>query len=110
LPARIGADSSARQSHTIIGFTIATIVFGSLSFIAAVFALYVDGISETGQGQGLENWGHIVVYVAWISLGLSLPFIVMAFSINPLVENAWSKRKKPESRGDFSKFSITGWL
>jgi len=72
------------------------------------FALDVTAFPKQ-DGANAWKMGHIVVYVAGISLSLSLPFIAIAFSINPLVESAWFKGKKPKGRGSFNKSSIRGW-
>ena len=104
--ARIGAEASNKQSNTIMVFTVATIVFGSLSFVAAFFALNVTAFPKQADGTTTAwNLGHLVGYVAGISIGLSLPFIAIAFSINPLVETAWSREKRLQDNRPRSKWS-----
>src|SRR5439155_3235922 len=51
------------------------------------------------------NLGHLVGYVAGVSISLSLPFIAIAFSINPLVETAWPGEQRLKVKGRKSKWS-----
>lgn len=91
---RRGADAAAKQSNTIMVFTLATIVFGSLSFAAAFFALNVTVFPKLADGITTTwNLGHIVGYVSGVSLALSLPFIVIAFMINPIADTVWPRNK-----------------
>jgi Mg2+ and Co2+ transporter CorA len=48
--ARIGVESGAKQSNTIMVFTVATIFFGSLFFVAAFFALNVTAFPKQADG------------------------------------------------------------
>jgi hypothetical protein len=97
--ARIGADEASKQNSVIMFFTIVTIIFGSLSFVTALFALNVTAFPKQWQ------LGHIVGYVVGISFGLSIPFIVVAFTINPLLElSGWQERK-----GRFKEKASISW-
>jgi Mg2+ and Co2+ transporter CorA len=92
--ARIGADEASKQNSVIMFFTIVTIIFGSLSFVTAFFALNVTAFPKQEDGSTAWQLGHIVGYVVGISFGLSMPFIVVAFTINPLLElSGWKERK-----------------
>jgi Mg2+ and Co2+ transporter CorA len=104
--ARIGVESGAKQSNTIMVFTVATIVFGSLSFIAAFFALNVTTFPKQADGITTAwNLGHVVGYVAGLAIALSLPFIVIAFMINPIAETVWSTEKVEKQQGPKSKWT-----
>jgi hypothetical protein len=88
------ADETARQGNTIMFFTIVTIIFGSTSFVTAFFAL---NITVFPKKDGVTAWklGHIVGIVAGVSIGLAVPFVLVAFMINPIKEFS-DKRRRPD--------------
>lgn len=91
--ARKGAEVTARQGNTIMFFTIVTIIFGSLSFVTTFFALNVSAFPPGKNDATSWKLGHIVGYVAGISVGLAIPFVLIAFTINPILEfSEWRKR------------------
>lgn len=101
--ARRGVEESAKQGRTIVLFTIATIIFGSLSFVSTFLALDVSafppGKSSNGSnGSNGTSWklGRIVGYVAGISFGLAIPFVGAAFAINPTLQFWDRKRRRRE--------------
>ena len=94
--ARIGADATAQQGNTILFFTIVTIIFGSLSFVTTFFALNVSVFPPSQQNAW--NLGHIVGYVAGISIGLATPFVLIAFTINPILELSKWRERHQESK------------
>ena len=91
--ARKGAEETARQGNTIMFFTIVTIIFGSLSFVTAFFALNISAFPPGQQPATPWKLGHIVGYVAGISIGLAIPFVLIAYAINPILElSEWRER------------------
>ncbi|KAI1778867.1 hypothetical protein F4818DRAFT_437668 [Hypoxylon cercidicola] len=105
LEARFAGDQAviaAKQGQTIMVFTIVTIVFLPMSFIAAFFAI------------NLEEWGggrltipYVSKYMFGIGLGISIPLIAMAFAVTDLSDAArelatgswWLSSWKKRSRG-----------
>ncbi|KAF2727552.1 hypothetical protein EJ04DRAFT_517173 [Polyplosphaeria fusca] len=82
---REGAVATARQGNTMLVFTIVTIIFLPLSFMASFFALDVTAFPQDSKGQ--TNWPlHTVGGLLFgISFAVSIPFIIIAFSVQPMV-------------------------
>ncbi|KAI1635964.1 hypothetical protein F4809DRAFT_641949 [Biscogniauxia mediterranea] len=84
LEARFAGDQAviaAKQGQTVMVFTIVTIVFLPLSFIAAFFAI------------NLEDWAATPLTIAYVSkymfgigLGISIPLIAMAFKVTDIAD------------------------
>ena len=72
--ARDHAAIAARQGQTIMMFTVVTIIFLPMSFIAAFFAINFD---DWGGGLTL---GYVSKYMFGIGLGFSIPLIAMALA------------------------------
>lgn len=89
LEARFARDQAviaARQGQTIMVFTIVTIIFLPMSFIAAFFAINFD------DWNGTLTIGYVSKYMFGIGLGISVPLIAMAFTVNDIfdaVQNAF---------------------
>ena len=79
--ARDQAAFSSRQGQTIMVFTIVTIVFLPMSFIAAFFAIPVREFSNDAGSPSLP-----LAYVAKIMFGIgfaiSIPLVALAFSVD----------------------------
>ncbi|KAJ0115642.1 uncharacterized protein J7T55_010465 [Diaporthe amygdali] len=80
------AEETARQGKTLMVFTVVTIIFLPLSFMAAFFAINIDifPINEDGK---LE-FGYILKYMLSISLTLAIPFVLLALRINDVKQAA----------------------
>ncbi|KIW67200.1 hypothetical protein PV04_06467 [Phialophora macrospora] len=76
------ADETARQGNTIMFFTIVTIIFGSASFVTAFFALNVTMFPKDKNGATI-----------WSVIGVALPFVLIAFMINPIKEFSDKRRR-----------------
>ncbi|KAI5922265.1 hypothetical protein F4810DRAFT_711628 [Camillea tinctor] len=84
LEARFAGDQAliaAKQGQTVMVFTIVTIVFLPMSFIAAFFAI------------NLEDWAATPLTIAYVSkymfgigLGISIPLIAMAFKVTDIAD------------------------
>jgi Mg2+ and Co2+ transporter CorA len=96
--ARKGAEETAKQGNTIMFFTIVTIIFGSLSFVTTFFALNVSAFPPGQQNPSPWKLGHIVGYVAGISVGLAIPFVLIAFTINPILEISKQRKRHGERK------------
>ncbi|OAL35995.1 hypothetical protein AYO20_04656 [Fonsecaea nubica] len=73
------AEETARQGNTIMVFTIATIVFFPLSFIAAFFAINIVEFPKDPDGLHL---GYVSKYMFSISAAIIIPLILIAFNVN----------------------------
>ncbi|KAK3367958.1 hypothetical protein B0H63DRAFT_405147, partial [Podospora didyma] len=82
--ARDQAISAARQGQTILVFTIVTIIFLPMSFIATVFTI------------NFQEWGdqltipYVSKYMFGISLAVSIPLVVMALTVADVVRTVKS--------------------
>jgi len=72
--ARDHAAIAARQGQTVMMFTVVTIIFLPMSFIAAFFAINFE---DWGGGLTL---GYVSKYMFGIGLGFSIPLIGMALA------------------------------
>jgi Mg2+ and Co2+ transporter CorA len=90
--ARDQAAVGARQSQTIMVFTIVTIIFLPLSFIAAFFAINITEFPRNEQGPSLPL-GYVSKYLFGIGLAVSIPLIVLALRLDDIVE-AWRYFRK----------------
>ncbi|CZR55147.1 related to ankyrin repeat protein [Phialocephala subalpina] len=90
--ARDQAEVGARQSQTIMVFTIVTIVFLPLSFIAAFFAINIREFPRGDQGPSLPL-GYVSKYLFGIGFAVSIPLIAVALRLDDIVE-AWRQFRK----------------
>jgi len=79
--ARDQAALQAKQGQTIMVFTIVTIVFLPMSFIAAVFAINVDEFPRD-HGQQSLPWSYVAKFMFGIGFGISIPLILLAFAVD----------------------------
>ncbi|KAL1621012.1 hypothetical protein SLS56_009428 [Neofusicoccum ribis] len=88
---REGAEAAARQGSTILVFTVVTIIFLPLSFMASFFAL---GISIFPKTDGENNFaiGWVSALLFGISFAVSIPFVLLAFNIDKF-KIAWIRMK-----------------
>ncbi|KAH8912070.1 hypothetical protein BR93DRAFT_57252 [Coniochaeta sp. PMI_546] len=83
LEARFARDQAviaAKQGQTIMVFTIVTIIFLPMSFIAAFFAINVE------EWQGTLTLPYVTKYLFGIGLGISIPLIAMAFTVSDIFD------------------------
>ncbi|KAI1765767.1 hypothetical protein GGR53DRAFT_488981 [Hypoxylon sp. FL1150] len=86
LEARFAGDQAviaAKQGQTIMVFTIVTIIFLPMSFIAAFFAI---NLQEWADGR--LTIAYVSKYMFGIGLGISIPLIAMAFAVTDLSDAA----------------------
>jgi hypothetical protein len=79
--ARDMAASSARQGKTIMVFTIVTIIFLPMSFIAAFFAINIQEFPKEDGQQSLPL-GYVSKYMFGIGFGISIPLVLLAFAVD----------------------------
>jgi len=112
--ARDQATSTARQSQTIMVFTIVTIVFLPMSFIAAFFTINIQEFPRVGGGNNLPL-AYVSKYMFGIGLSISIPMIFIAFyldDIGGLLKNSRNRikqwRRKKKERDDFGDEGTNG--
>lgn len=83
--ARDQAAGTARQGKTIMMFTIVTIVFLPLSFIASFFAINVAEFPHDGQsGNTNMPLSYVSRYIFGIGFSISIPLILLALSVDDI--------------------------
>jgi hypothetical protein len=83
--ARDQAAGTARQSQTIMVFTIVTIIFLPLSFISSFFAINIREFPhEPGGDEPSLQLSWVSKYMFGIGLAISIPFIVIALSFDAI--------------------------
>ncbi|KLU91340.1 ankyrin repeat and protein kinase domain-containing protein 1, partial [Magnaporthiopsis poae ATCC 64411] len=83
LEARFARDQAviaAKQGQTVMVFTLVTILFLPISFIAAFFAI---NFSEWGTEK--LTIPYVAKYMFGVGLGISVPLIIMAFTITDII-------------------------
>lgn len=74
---------TARQGQTIMVFTIVTIVFLPMSFIASFFAINIRELPQSAtSGQNSLPIAYVSKYMFGIGFGISLPLIFLALAVD----------------------------
>ena len=104
--ARDQAAFSGRQGQTIMVFTIVTIVFLPMSFIAAFFAIPVREFANDAGAPSLPL-GYVAKIMFGIGFAISIPLVALAFSVDNvgvLIKRAaqslirWTRKSKRRSK------------
>ncbi|KAF2446612.1 hypothetical protein P171DRAFT_462843 [Karstenula rhodostoma CBS 690.94] len=83
--ARDQAAGTARQSQTIMVFTIVTIIFLPLSFIAAIFTINVREYPHLpGADQPSLPLAYVAKFMLGIGFAISIPMIFIALSLDAI--------------------------
>lgn len=83
--ARDQAAGTARQSQTIMVFTIVTIIFLPLSFIAAIFTINIKEFPHNpASDQSSLPLSLVLKYMFGIGFAISIPFIAIALSFDAI--------------------------
>ena len=98
--ARDQAAGTARQSQTIMVFTIVTIVFLPLSFIAAFFAINIREFPRVDGSTDIPL-AYVSKYMFGIGFAVSIPLIVIALSLEDIGTmirqlRRWNNRRKTQ--------------
>jgi hypothetical protein len=80
--ARDQAQLTAKQGQTILVFTIVTIVFLPMSFIAAFFAINIKEFPRTSDGSPSLHLSFVAKYMFGIGLSISIPLIAIALAVD----------------------------
>jgi ankyrin repeat protein/Mg2+ and Co2+ transporter CorA len=83
--ARDQAAGTARQSQTIMVFTIVTIIFLPLSFIAAIFTINVREFPHVGENVSLP-FSFVSKIMFGVSFAISIPLILIAVSVDAIAD------------------------
>ncbi|CVL12382.1 uncharacterized protein FPRN_03588 [Fusarium proliferatum] len=86
---RIQANDSARQSNSILIFTIVTIIFLPLSFLSSLFALDVSSFPHESGDLKYQGWWLFPILFGVTAI-VSVPTIILAWKINK-VSDWWNK-------------------
>ncbi|KAL4761092.1 uncharacterized protein BDW70DRAFT_168156 [Aspergillus foveolatus] len=84
------ADDTAKQGDTLLVFTLVTIIFLPLSFMAAFFAIDIVEFPKQPDGLHLDFVSSIMFSV---SAAIVLPLVIMAFNVNK-VSAIWGRFAK----------------
>jgi hypothetical protein len=79
------AAGSARQGRTVMVFTIVTIIFLPLSFIATLFTINIEEFPrKPGGDEPSFPMKYVFKYMFGIGLAISIPFIAIALSFDAI--------------------------
>ncbi|KAL2847200.1 hypothetical protein BJY01DRAFT_212848 [Aspergillus pseudoustus] len=93
--ARQQAEDTAKQTDTIVVFTVVTIVFLPLSFLTSLFALNISNFPHEGDQLAYKGW-WIFPILFGVSVVVSGFFMTIAFQANSLkmhLANGWRHLK-----------------
>ncbi|MCJ1334077.1 hypothetical protein MMC10_010784 [Thelotrema lepadinum] len=92
---RMQATSSVRQGHTIMVFTIVTVAFLPISFIATFFAVPVN---EFEKNLTLDYVSNIISIAGLL---ISVPLIIVALTVDDIIRlwyKSWAWVKSPKHK------------
>ena len=94
--ARDQAAGTARQSQTVMVFTIVTIIFLPLSFIAALFTINIREFPHLpGGDQPSLPLRYVSKFMFGIGFAISIPLIAIALSLDAIGDFFREKIKRP---------------
>ena len=105
--ARDQAEDTGRQSQTVMVFTIVTIVFLPLSFIAAFFTINIREFPKAPDGGDSMPLSYVCKYMFGIGFAISIPLVIVALlldDINTFLRIAHSKFKAIMDRSKNEKY------
>ncbi|RPA85383.1 hypothetical protein BJ508DRAFT_412163 [Ascobolus immersus RN42] len=77
---RLQADAAAKQGDAILMFTIVTIIFLPLSFLASFFTIDISQFPQNDLGRTEWDLHTCLRYILGISCGVSIPLILLALN------------------------------
>ncbi|KAL2006448.1 hypothetical protein VTN00DRAFT_9116 [Thermoascus crustaceus] len=92
--ARDQAAGTTRQGKTIMVFTIVTIIFLPLSFIASVFTINIAEFPKDENGSESLHLSYVAKYMFGIGFAISIPLILLALSIDEIGDAFLIARKR----------------
>jgi ankyrin repeat protein/Mg2+ and Co2+ transporter CorA len=98
--ARDQAAGTARQSQTVMVFTIVTIVFLPLSFIAAFFTINIREFPRLqGGSEPSLPLSYVSKYMFGIGFLISIPLVVIALSLDAIGDSFREVKRRWRERG-----------
>jgi hypothetical protein len=94
---------AAKQSQAVLVFTIVTIVFSPLSFVAAFFTMQLSNLPDP------MSLSYVSKYIFGFGFAVAIPCVVLAFSVSSWWPRAWAFLRQhwnslvpgsPNSQGD----------
>ena len=82
--ARDQAAGTARQGQTIMVFTIVTVIFLPLTFIAAFFTIELTDFPHDSHGNPALSLSYVSKYIFGIGIAIAIPCIFVALSVDEL--------------------------
>lgn len=76
--ARKQADDTAAAGRTPMVFTIVTVIFLPLSFLAAFFAINIRELPRNADNEQQMSLSFVMRYVVGVGLGIALSFVLLA--------------------------------
>ncbi|CEN60548.1 hypothetical protein ASPCAL02984 [Aspergillus calidoustus] len=95
------AQDTAKQTDTIVIFTVVAIVFLPLSFLTSLFALNISTFPHQGDALAYQGW-WIFPILFGVSIIVSGSFMTVAFKANTLksvLTEAWHQLKSYGKKG-----------
>ena len=74
-------------------FTIVTVIFLPMSFIAAVFAIPLTNF-DNGQGAPTVKFSYVAKFIFGVGLAISIPLIAVAFAVDSISTTLTGFRRK----------------
>jgi Mg2+ and Co2+ transporter CorA len=74
---------AAKQSRAVLVFTIVTIVFSPLSFVAAFFTMQLSNLPDP------MSLSYVSKYIFGFGFAVAIPCVVLAFSVSSWWPRAW---------------------
>ncbi|KAK0670634.1 ankyrin repeat-containing domain protein [Cercophora samala] len=103
-------DENDRQGKTIMYFTVATIIFLPLSFMASFLTIEVEEFPRVGESGNL-SLGFVIKIIFATSIGVIIPSVFLAFNLDKRIRdqrwNAFLNRFK-ETKGFMIKGTSYG--
>lgn len=95
---RYQATDSVRQGQTIMVFTIVTIVFLPLSFIATLFSINISNFPQGSGGEPSMSLGYVSQWVFGIGFAISIPLIITALNYETMVRVGQQRTREVQKK------------
>ncbi|PLN85525.1 hypothetical protein BDW42DRAFT_202385 [Aspergillus taichungensis] len=82
--ARDQAAGTTRQGKIIMVFTIVTIVFLPLSFIASLFSINIVEFPRAQNGEEMLHLGFVARYIFGVGFAISIPLVLLALAVDDI--------------------------
>lgn len=76
--ARRQSDATAAAGRTLMVFTVVTVIFLPLSFLAAFFAISIKELPHNAENEQQFSLSFVLRYVVGVGLGTALKFVLVA--------------------------------